>query len=325
MKKVGICTLYFANNFGAILQAFALQEVLINLGYDVEFLRIKDFLPREIDTNIEKFEYSKSCLKMAKNLYNKETDYYDTIIVGSDEMWNLKNTSFEHLDEYFGYDLNCKNIISYAPSANRTSFDFFKNYYKDKINFDKFDSLSVRDRHTQDLVKKVSNRDAELVLDPTLLIEDFKKYAKYPNNNLKDYIVIYGYKFSHSEIEKITKFAKDNNKKVYSLGFPKDWCDTLNVDIFEFLGYINNADYVITNTFHGLLFSMILEKEFVIFSNGNTKVEDIMERFGINDRDGMNICDLSEITSNKVDYSKVNEIKLQNRKSSLEYLKNNIG
>lgn len=324
MKKIGICTLYFANNFGAILQAFALQETLLKLGYDVEFLKIKDVNPKGNEHNLEEFERSKESLKVAKELYNKEKDNYDAIIIGSDELWNFKNGSFEHLDEYFGYNLNCNNIISYAPSANGTTPEIFKKFNNNRITFDKFNNISVRDKHTQELVKTISGRNAELVLDPTLLVDDFEKYAKLPEKDLKDYIVIYGYNFSDSEIEKITKFAKENNKKVYSLGFVKDWCDTLNADIFEFLGYIKNADYVITNTFHGTLFSIILEKEFAVFSNHSSKLEDVLVKFNLQDRDGMDKDSLEDILSSRVNYNIVNELKNKHRENSLNYLKNSI-
>lgn len=325
MKKIGICTLYFSNNFGAILQAFALQETLLNMGYDVEFIKLKEFPTDKNHINIEKFNDSKKHLKIAKNLYNSELDSYDAIIVGSDEMWNLKNDSFEHLDEYFGYNFNCDKIISYAPSGNGTSPTFFKEFYANKnINFDTFTNISARDLKTKELVNTISGRNAELVLDPTLLIENFEKYAKFPSKDFKDYIIIYGYNFNDDEITKITSFAKKHNKKIYSIGFQKDWCDTLTADIFEFLGYIKNADYVITNTFHGTLFSLILEKEFAIFSKSNNKVEDIMDRLQFQDRDAMEVKDLDKIFEQKVNYEKINTLKSKYREISLNYLKNNL-
>lgn len=324
MKKIGICTLYFANNFGAILQAFALQETLIKLGHEVEFIRIKDVVQDSNESNFNEYERSKQALNLAKELYNKEKDNYDTIIIGSDELWNLKNPSFEHLDEYFGCNFNCSNIITYAPSANGTTPEMFKNLKGDRIDFSKLNSISARDLHTQSFVKELSGRDATLVLDPTLLVENFNQYAKYSQENLKDYIVIYGYNFSDSEIKKITDFANANNKKIYSLGFAKDWCETLNADIFEFLGYMKKADYVITNTFHGTLFSIILEKEFAVFTNHSSKLEDVLTKFDLSSRDAMDEDSLDKILSVKVNYDRVNELKSKHREKSLEYLKNNI-
>ena len=325
MKKIGICTLCFANNFGAILQAFALQETLLNLGYDVEFLRLEEKTSISNESNAEEYRNSKKHLKIAEKLYDKTKDSYDAIIIGSDEVWNLKNNGFAHLDEYFGHNLNCNNIFTYAPSSNGTTKEMFNKFYNDNpISFDNLKNISVRDKHTQTLVKELSGRDAELVLDPTLLIENFEKYAKYPENDLKDYIAIYGYNFSDEEMNKITNFAKKHNKKIYSLGFEKDWCDTLNADIFEFLGYIKKADYVVTNTFHGTLFSIILEKNFAVFTNNSSKLNDVLNKFNLTNRDCMNKDCLNEILSNNINYNDVNQIKKQLREASLTYLKNSL-
>lgn len=321
MKKIGICTLYFANNFGAILQAFSLQEVLKNMGHEVEFIKLKEFFDNSKDRDIKCFNRSKESLNICKEIYNKDEHKYDAIIVGSDELWNVKNGSFEHLEEYFGYGLNSKMIASYAPSANGVSKEELREFYNNKIDFSKFNKLSARDKMTKELIESFSEKKAELVLDPTLLVDSFEKYIKYPDKNEKDYIVIYGYKFTEEEKNKILKFANENNKKIYSLGFRKDWCENLDIDIFEFLGYMKNADYCITNTFHGLLFSMILEKEFVIFPRDNVKVIDVMERFQIEDRNGMISEDLKDIFASVVDYQKINKIKLQKREESLKYLK----
>lgn len=325
IKKIGICTLHFGNNFGAVLQAFSLQEVLKSMGHEVEFIKLKDFKPTKQAKNVELFNKSRESLNISEKMYEKDLDKYDAIIIGSDELWNLKNGSFEHLEEYFGYNLNADKIASYAPSANGVTAQELIEYYDGKVDFSKFNKLSARDKVTQKLIKDVSGIDAPLVLDPTLLIDSFEKYTKYPENDEKDYIVIYGYEFSDEEISKIMEFAKSKNKKVYSLGFEKDWCDALKIDIFEFLGYMKNADYCITNTFHGLLFAMILEKEFVVFPNTNAKVHDIIDRFGITERNGMYVEDLNEIFDNKVDYERINKFKLEKREESLEYLRNFIG
>lgn len=323
MKKVGICTLCNANNFGAILQAFSLQETVKEMGHEVEFIKLKSEHFVSSNKNKEGFDRSRKFLNMSEKEYDKENDNYDTIIVGSDEVWNLNNNTFEHLDEYFGYNLNSKKIISYAPSANGTNKEDFEKYYGNKIDFSKFDFLSARDKGTKKLIKDVSNREASLVVDPTLLVESFDKYIKY-NDELKDYIILYGYYFSEEEKQKIQKFAKEQNKKIYSLAYKLDWCDVLEADIFEFLGYIKNADYVVTNTFHGLVFSFILEKEFCVFSNKNDKVIDFMNNFSLAERDAVNVENLNKIFEKEVNYEISNKIKVEKRKESLEYLKNSI-
>ena len=324
MKKIGICTLYFANNYGAVLQAFALQEVLKEMGHDVEFIKVRDVKVNMNQPNAELFEESRKYINLSKEVLDIDKDKYDAIIIGSDEVWNINNGTFEHFEEYFGKKLKAEKIISYAPSANGVTSEQLKEFYGDDIKFEEFNCISARDEGTRKLVKDISGRDAELVLDPTLLVSDFSKYATNPFPELKDYIILYAYKFSDEEKEKIIKFAKENNKKIYSLAYKFDWAETLYTDIFGFLGVIKNADYMMTNTFHGTLFALILEKEFAVFSNKNSKVEDIINKFQFKDRDGINVEDLNEIFDNNVDYEKINKLKLMHRRKSLDYLENVI-
>ena len=324
MKKIGICTLYFANNYGAVLQAFALQEVLKEMGHDVEFIKVRDVKVNMNQPNADLFEESRKYINLSKEVFNIDKDKYDAIIIGSDEVWNINNGTFEHFEEYFGKKLKAEKIISYAPSANGVTREQLKEFYGDDVKFEEFNCISARDEGTKKLVKDISGRDAELVLDPTLLVSDFSRYATNPFPELKDYIILYAYKFSDEEKEKIVKFAKENNKKIYSLAYKFDWAETLYTDIFGFLGVIKNADYMMTNTFHGTLFALILEKEFAVFSNKNSKVEDIINKFQFKDRDGINVEDLNEIFDNNVDYEKINKLKLMHRRKSLDFLENVI-
>lgn len=324
MKKIGICTLYFANNYGAVLQAFALQEVLKEIGHDVEFIKVRDVKVNMNQPNADLFEESRKYINLSKEVFNIDKDKYDAIIIGSDEVWNINNGTFEHFEEYFGKKLKAEKIISYAPSANGVTCEQLKEFYGDDVKFEEFNCISARDEGTKKLVKDISGRDAELVLDPTLLVSDFSRYATNPFPELKDYIILYAYKFSDEEKEKIVKFAKENNKKIYSLAYKFDWAETLYTDIFGFLGVIKNADYMMTNTFHGTLFALILEKEFAVFSNKNSKVEDIINKFQFKDRDGINVEDLNEIFDNNVDYEKINKLKLMHRRKSLDFLENVI-
>ena len=125
--------------------------------------------------------------------------------------------------------------------------------------------------------------------------------------------------------EIILQFAKENNKEIYSLalGANPGWCKSLNADIYEFLGYFKNADYTITNTFHGLLFSLILEKEFAVFNN-SSKLNDMIEKFNLHSRNAKNFDNLSTIFNHKVDYENINKLKLEQRNQSLEFLKEAI-
>ena len=349
MKKVGICTLHdAAPNFGATLQAFAMQEVLKSLGYEPEFLKFKledksekikieKLINREdiyfkkegkvykgIDTtNIAintRLKKSNAFLRISNNIYDKENDAYDSIVIGSDELWNINNPSFEHRKEYYGYNLNSNNIFAYAPSCNTTTVDEFKEFHNNDIDFKNLEELSARDLNTMELLEEVAGRKANLVLDPTMLMDGIVKYAKIPKE--KDYILVYDYRVTGERKKLIQKLAKEKNLPIYAVGFYCSFADkNIDADIFEFIGYVKNATYVITATFHGTIFSILNEKQFASYACLGYKIEDLLRRFNLEDRDASNADDLAEIVDKKIDYSKVNDMIDVERKKSLKYLK----
>lgn len=329
--KIGICTLCSSYNFGAFLQAYALQQKLKEFGLEVEFLNLKkiDFEKiiylknksiKKVLYNlgqVKKFEDDSKKLNIAKKRYNKEI--YDAIIVGSDELWNVKNQSFKHYDEYFGINLNSQNIIAYAPSCNNIIPENLIKY-NSKYDFKQFSFLSGRDENTVNLIEKISGRKAELVLDPTFLIDDYNKYIVYNNN--ENYIAVYGYSFTNEQISQIKEFASRRGLKLFSLGLYNSWCDrNIKMNAFEFLGYLKNASYIFTSTFHGTIFSIILEKNFVTFSNNSSKIKFLLEEFELKEIDFTN-KNINEENLEKIDYIKINKIKEKYKESSLNYLKN---
>ena len=166
MKRVGICTLHDANpNFGATLQAFSLQEIVKKMGYNVEFLKFKEEKRngrKEIKLKLKKLypnskfqpidtknitinkgiKKSNRYLNICKEVYDKEKHQYDSIIIGSDELWNLRNPSFIHQREYYGYGLNSQNVFAYAPSSNGTSKEIFEEYFNKDVDLEKINMIN---------------------------------------------------------------------------------------------------------------------------------------------------------------------------------------
>jgi hypothetical protein len=347
MKKIGICTLHDANpNFGATLQAFALQEVLKKMGYEPEFIRFKPEKAKRVrkvkanskmykpnpkfsPVNTSNIKINKGIIDSSKYLnicdevYDKFIHEHDTIILGSDELWNLRNDSFIHRKEYYGHDLNSSNIIAYAPCSNGTSKTDFEQHYNNELNLDKIKILSARDKATQKFIKEVSNLDVPIVLDPTLLIDDIEKYVIEPED--ENYILIYDYSVKPERKKKIQEFAKAKNLKIYSIGFYNSWADrNIDADIFEFLGYVKKAKYVVTATFHGSIFSIIFKKQFVSTVGNCLKIGDILERLNLGDRDITNIEKIESVIDRLIDYDEVEKLKLKYRKESMEYLEKAI-
>ena len=327
MKKIAILTLYDSFNFGTFLQAYALSQFLAQQGYDIYFIEnakknrfIKWVKNKDIKKMVFNIGQAYRYYKAQKYFRIKSPDEtFDAIVIGSDEIWNIKNPSFSHHKRYFGYGLNAKKIIAYAPSVNNTNADDLRKYYNNDINLDNFSNLSVRDKSTAKFLDDLGYTNYNSVLDPTFLIDTYDKVIIKPK--FENYILIYGYNFKEDQKKKIKEFAKKQGKKLLSIGLYQSWCD-LNVKAnpFEFLGYMKYADKIITSTFHGTVFSIILNKSFASFSNGKRKIEELLGLFELSNRDALE-RNLEEIFEEKIDYQKINNKIKEERKNSINYLK----
>lgn len=326
--KICIITIYNSLNYGAYLQAYASYKYLTGLGHDVYMyepepsnfkylyhaLHLKDF--KNLNFNYSLLRgYMKDWkqFKIAKNLKEE----YDLVYIGSDELWNVDNYNFSHDDFYIGKKIQAKQIMTYAVSANTCSFENFSKIYGKGLNtLDSLDIIGVRDRHTASIVKQYG-RDYQIVLDPTFLL------SNYPDFKVEEseYILVYGYYFKNDEVEKILQFKNVTNKIMISVGFKHDWCDyNIPCSPLKFVSYIKNADFVITSTFHGTVFSIICNKQFYTFARENTKIHDILNKFDIEER---NISD-NNISNKIINYKDVNKIFSEEKKRSEYFIKNSI-
>lgn len=259
---------------------------------------------------------------------------YDVLISGSDQVWNPG--IYSNLDPYllrFGTD--GMKRVAYASSFGVSSLpDDVKEYYKTALQ--KYSSISVREDKAVDLVKGISGRDAQLVLDPTLLLnkKQWLEVAK-PVNGLPivPYILIY----ELSAIPYIKQVAKFISKQT---GMPivricqnatiedpeKDIINIIDAGPAEFLYLFDKAGIVVTNSFHGTAFSINFSKQFyTVIPNGksnNSRQKSILKLMDCEDRI---LTEDSPMPEFKIlDIIQV-EMKLESeRKKSLNYLKNAI-
>lgn len=326
LKKIGICTLNEACNMGAILQAFAMQETLKKMGYEPEFLKLQNCVIHDEGRITQEFMDMRNCLNISKKYYQPKEDEYDAIIVGSDELWNVQEPSFEHIDEFLGYHLKADKIIAYAPGANITNGKIFKEYYKEKRDLSHFTHLSARDTNALDIIKEVAKVDAPLLLDPTMLIDTYEPYMKRCED--ENFILVYGWDFQEPERKAIIQFARERNLIICAAGYglELDWCDKfIGADVFKFLSYIKNAQYIITSkTFHGLIFSILFNKQFVTMTHNRFKSRELIERIGMQERDCQSAEEILRKWDKEIDYTKVNQWIEKEKEKSIQYLRNAI-
>ena len=353
MSKIGIMSMQRIVNYGSFLQAYGLKSMLEELGNKVEFIDYqyekslveskKDNLISRIRNNINlvNFYKKRNHSKQFKSKYNDylksigiENKNYnkniDTLVIGSDEVFNcLQPYPVGFSRGLFGYGYEKVNVVSYAASFGFTKLEGLKNHkIENEVSklLRNFKSISVRDLNSFEIVKKLTNKTPLMHLDP-VLVSDYSSVLK--KVNLKNYIIIYAYtgRLTKSEERYIKKFAKKYNKKIVSIGFYQKIADlNLIVHPFEVLSYFKNADYVITDTFHGTIFSIKMNTKFctIIRESNRNKLEYLLEKLDRKDR-MINYLDEIDILYNKeVDFSNTNKIITDERSKTLKYLKENL-
>lgn len=336
-KEAGIITLYASQNFGAFLQGYAMQTTLKKMGYNAEFIKYSDldihefvFMVKTKNVKLAAFrvrQYLKYCtsrklLNVAKKKYTGE--HKDLVVIGSDTLWDVQNPTIKDSYYFLGFDINADTILAYAPSANGTSAKEFKEHYTREGVFSKFKAIAVRDQHTADMVYEITGTMPKVVLDPTLLL-DSSEYPVADNLKESNYVLVYGYSFSEKERQVIQQYAAKNNLKTISIGLLNSWCDkNIAATVEEFLGYVSKAHCVFTSTFHGTIFSIILQKQFVTFARSNYKVLDLLEKMNLSNRNAsIALENVEMLADDSINYTLVND-KIQNlRESANLYLTDN--
>lgn len=335
--RVAIVTVfneYF--NYGSFLQAFALQEYLhahdvqADLVEEFSFRRIKNKIRGVLTKDVKRLRFNLirfAVYTFANRKLNSVQRFsdrkYDAVILGSDEIWNLKNRTFDHSPIFFGDNINADRRVSYAPSANGMTFEDFANRPVERAALERIEYLSARDPRTVELVKSVTSRDVVEVLDPTFLI-DWSGYEK--TETPTNYILVYCYDLSEQRIKLIEELAQQTNAEIISIGhFSTTKHSVIVVDPFSFLGYIKNARAVVTDSYHGTILSMQYNKPFCSFVGHNYKIDCVLEMFGLNSRNATKSTNLVELFKEEIDYAAVNHLISERKKISIQFLNNALG
>jgi hypothetical protein len=344
MKKVGILTTHEGANYGAFLQALALQEAIKELGYDVNIINytsirqlLKELrysiITKKICTIPARIAKVNQFYKTQKHYFHctpfthnpqKINDYnFDVIVLGSDEIWNYNNKVIKHDLTYFGKGINA-GLISYAPSIGAIKpTDNHPKYISCLLS--RFSHLSARDKNTALIVRQLTGQLPTLVLDPTL-IYDLTKHHTTINENSK-YLLVYAPTIKNSHAACITQYAKEQNLKIISVGYHYDWVDKniIKIDPMKWMSYIANATFVFTTSFHGTLFSINYNKPFCTQAI-TSKIISTLKDVGLEKRMITATRTAKDILNDTgIDFHDVQKRLKKRRKESLEYLKNAIG
>lgn len=319
-----ILTVYDSLNYGSYWQAIALQHELEQYG-EVYFMDINHQSTfqqclKKVAGHVAKkrfkgiwFEFSKwkifkDCLAPLQiiSMNHMQATEEDVYVFGSDEIWNISRKKFLKSPEFWGIGLKHGQKISYAPSINTATKEEYENHEELTDSLKGFWAISVRDEYSRSVLTQFLDKPVEVVLDPTFLygVDNFKKIEKKPNI-IEPYIMIYTYgKMCRTEqqIISIKEVAKKRNLKIISVGKYLKWADeSINTIPQGFLGYVDGAECVITDTFHGTVFSVLYRKNFVVVDPAN-KIIDLLNDFGLTSCVIDDVSELENVIDLKTDY-----------------------
>lgn len=346
-------------NYGSFLQAFSLKKNIESLGHTCEFLNIVpgeqlgeyrqskihklqlfmerawgfDFIERIKYIYLFQSRFSKEFLPflgVKKGFVNDL--HFDVVVIGSDEVFNCaQKTWFGFSTQLFGEGLNAGKVITYAASFGATTVGKLQQLgIKDKVAalLSRLNKISVRDDNSFNVVEALTHKAPLINVDP-VLIYDYSEYMP-KSIDLKNYIIVYTYPgriTDKKEINAIKDFAKKKNLKLVSVGHYFPWVDKTVVPTpFEVLAYFKQADYIITDTFHGSVFSIKFNKQFCTIIRGmnSNKLTYLLKQFSLTGRIVNSVSDILSIMDENIDYDFVNKRIADERERSVAYLRNEL-
>lgn len=286
---------------------------------------------QKIDSMRLRIKYPEYLRELGITEQRTENIAVDILVVGSDEVFNClqTNRAVGYSKQLFGEYSQANKIVSYAASAGFTTVEGLEKYgIRDEVSDmlkENFDCISVRDDNTFNLVKTLTGITPSMHLDP-VLVGDFSAQI-IEKHDLDKYIVVYSYEERMSErtdeAEAIQRFAHERGLKTVSIGNFQKWTDLkIEASPFELLGYIKNADYVVTDTFHGTIFSIILRKQFatIIRESNKQKLSALLKRFSLDNRQLRELSELEGILVDPIDFSRADFVRRFEKRKSVDYL-----
>lgn len=372
--KIGILTHPLTVNYGCLMQAYALQKVLTDMGHDVytidlqyrykykslihQFLgwvnRLRLYykgdkrIPIAFHPSLTKKHedimaqntrpFTDKHIRTTRRIFHNDAlealdkEYlFDAYVVGSDQVWLPYMAPWMFLS--FIQRENVKRY-AYAASFGKDSWEFTSEQTKEcRMYANLFDLISVREDSGVALCKNYLNVEATHVLDPTLLL-DKDIYMSIVKKEPSDARTLFSYVLDRSDEKSkiIEKFAKDKGLQIITCmaedtiipGVTKDYSKCIYPPVDQWLNCFNNAEFVVTDSFHGTIFAIIFNKQFVTIGNkrrGMARFHSLLEMFGLEYRLITKLEDAKQFQNTQINYDVVNQLIKEKRKESINFLK----
>lgn len=367
MKVALIPLLYEEYNFGGLLQFYALQKALLKLDTTVEILYVKNetnicskknraffwkrmllfpirffykmrkffFFHLNYGERIRKTKEFKKKFYLPVRKFKKNVSIYDAYICGSDQIWN-PNWARERA--FLSFAPSNKRKIIYAASIGCESLtDFQKKCFKSYV--EKLDYISVREYSAKEILDSfVKNKKIDVVLDPTLLLTVDEWDELTENVGYSNYLFVYFLGNVAAYQKDIIEFAKKKNLKIVNIAcasFEKIEKNTFGDIIIDnagpktFISLIKNASFVVTDSFHASVFSVLFKKEFIVLKRFGAdmqgRIETLLKNFHLPSRI-VSKLDFDLLNSfDMIDYGKNDFLQKEMMNVSYDFLKKALG
>ena len=348
-------------NYGSALQSWALCREIQRLGYesvlvdycptvledadalnpikrmwdkDDELVRLVEKSMPAIKENFYKFEdFYSNCFRRTKKKYHDNNfseivrdERVERFVCGSDTIFCIDEFKGFVEGYYANFDCMKGNCISYAASFGDMHFSDGE-YETLKLRLQNFKALGLRENDKVESVKRLVNVPVQRTIDPTLLL----KQADYDTIAAKrlvaeKYLLLYSRRQNALMYEYAEKVAKRRNLKIVDISLKaigeSDHIPYYQAGVEEFLSLVKHAECVVTNSFHGIIFSVQYRRPFYGFTRQecNTKINELMELFGLNG----SLLVMGDEETKEIDYEKVHSNIDRAREKSLEFLKKSL-
>lgn len=353
-KRIGIITIHSDLNYGAALQAYALNQYLRNQGYDsqiINYIKIPNHprvypFPKNIAyklMNMPRFYRYRQFLKSSvttkewnsvDELMNGFDEPFDVLISGSDQVWNPTCGGLvDKLNPV--YYLAFASSGKYKKVAYASSLGSYRFNQEEQVSVKKwlndYEHLSTRETAGSEHLKDILGKEVKVVLDPTLLLNQEQwRLASKPVSLKEKYVLVYYIDEIAECVEYARKVADKHGWKVAIMSntlrpFPGVDMNIPFCGPAQFLWLFDHASYVVTNSFHGTAFSVNFNKDFisVIKRNSPQRAQTLLQNVGLPERLLTDISQVDNLSDN-IDWTTVNAKLNVLREDSIRYLINAI-
>ncbi len=355
--KVGILTIYRSGNYGATLQAYATKQAINENGFaEAEIIpycsdAIKQKINRQFIKKAGLFHTAVACVEKmyyyprmkkvngfvdsfaGEEALKKEelaalNEKFDLFLSGSDQIWNpdLQQGDCSYLLD-FVTDPHKKRSYGSSFGGRKIAAEYEEQYKK---LLSEYHRITVREQTGVELVRELLGKEAELVIDPALLLTPAQWEAKLPPRKFKKKYV-FAYQMAHSPLvaKMVGAATRAMDAKAVFVPFPiMGACKcrpTMGLSSLEWVSAIKNSEFVVTDSFHGVVFSIIFRRPFYYVITSDTvrkrlsRLETLLSSLGIEDRlvDDVSKCDFNKT----IDYDAVHQKLDEQRRQSLKILK----